>query len=81
MKSMGDPRVTNARIQISKALGEKASVEHVAFSRDDSTMVAAIRMTDSGEILEIYFEMDEFGRYISVPDSPVDKEIKIWKKQ
>lgn len=76
-----DPRVRGARNQISRALGEGFSVEHVAFSRDDSAMVAALRLTDSGEILEIYFEMDEFGRYVSVPDSPVDKEIKIWKEQ
>jgi hypothetical protein len=84
-KVTGNPKIDNARRQLIEALGgpEKALVKHIAISEDEKSMVAAVRFLQDDkpdEMLEIYFDKDNFGRYISAPDAPVDQEIKIWNE-
>ena len=70
--------------QILEAIGgaERGQVRHVSFSDDASKMIASLKMTpESGEakLIEVIFERDDFGRYISSENSPLDTPIKIWK--
>ena len=85
-KRNGDPRVANAKQAILDALGgpEKVVVQHLAFSTDEKSMVAAVKLLngqEAPELKEIFFEQDQFGRYVSTPDSPVGTVIKIWKEE
>ena len=83
---IGDPRIANATKTILETLGgpEKVIVQHVAISSDDTSMVAAIKLIEPDgtfRLEEIFFEQDDFGRYISAEDSPVEPVIKIWKQE
>ncbi|MDF1751519.1 MAG: hypothetical protein P1U89_01970 [Verrucomicrobiales bacterium] len=74
----------SARQQIQEALGgpEKVVVRHIAISEDELSMVAAINFLESDnpkKLVEIYFTKDEFRRYKSTEDSPVDEEITVWE--
>ncbi|MGY8639704.1 MAG: hypothetical protein ACKVJU_01275 [Verrucomicrobiales bacterium] len=45
-------------------------------------MIASLKITpESGDakLIEVLFERDDFGRYISIEDSPLDTQITIWK--
>ncbi len=82
----GTSKIEIARAQILEALGgpEKVVVKHVAISKDEKSLVAGVIFLDAPtptKLVEIYFDQDEFDRYISVPDSPVPQEIKIWIQQ
>ena len=81
-----DPRIANAKQTIVETLGgpDRVIVQHIAISSDEKTMVAALKLTDPDGTIrleEIFFEQDDFGRYISTEDSPVKTVIKIWKQE
>ena len=83
---VGDQRIANAKKTIEETLGgpDQVIVQHVAISSDEKTMVAAVKLTNpdgSTRLEEIFFEQDDFGRYISTKDSPVTTVIKIWKQE
>ena len=79
-------KIEIARGQILEALGgpEKVVVKHVAISKDETSLVAAVIFQDAPppqKLVEIYFEQDNYERYVSMPDSPVPNVIKIWIQQ
>lgn len=76
---------TSYREQIIEQMGgaDLAEVRHLAISDDQEKMVVALQITDtSGErqLIEVFFERDEFGRYLSTADSPVETQLKIWSE-
>ncbi|MDF1656574.1 MAG: hypothetical protein P1U58_03110 [Verrucomicrobiales bacterium] len=71
------------REQIIEQMGGQDLVEvrHLAISDDKEKMVVALQVTDaSGEkqLVEMFFERDEFGRYLSTADSPGETQLKLW---
>lgn len=84
---IANPRNIDARRQLLEALGgpEKAVIQHLSFSKDESMMVAAVRFLHPSpgqpEKAEIYFEIDELDRYVSTPQSPIPEPIKIYKPE
>ncbi|MDF1826538.1 MAG: hypothetical protein P1U68_17980 [Verrucomicrobiales bacterium] len=71
------------REQIVEQLGGSGTVElrHLAISDDREKMVAALELAEESggkRLIEIFFERDEFGRYLSTEDSPLDFQIKLW---
>lgn len=73
------------RSQIIEQMGgaEKVEVRHLAISDDEKRMVAALRLAGEGgeaRLIEVFFERDEFGRYLSTEDSPVDVPLKLWSE-
>lgn len=71
------------REQIVEQLGgaDRVEVRHLALSDDETRLVAALQLTDDEggkELVEVFFERDEFGRYLSTDDSPVDHPLKLW---
>ncbi len=73
------------RQQIVETLGGDAKVEvrHLAFSDDVKRLIASVKLMSAGKearLTEIIFERDEFGRYNSTENSPVDIPIKIWPR-
>jgi hypothetical protein len=79
-------KIETARAQLLEALGgpEKVVVKHIAISQDEKALVAGVIYRDTpppAKLVEIYFDQDEFNRYVSRPDSPVAQEIKIWIQQ
>ena len=84
--SGGDSKIAHAKKTIIETLGgaDHVTVQHIAISGDEKTMVAAVKLIDpdgSDRLEEIFFEQDDFGRYISTKDSPVTTVIKIWKQE
>lgn len=74
------------RDQIVEQLGgpDRAEVRHLAVSDDGSRMVVALKIFDEkgkGKLIELFFERDEFGRYLSEEDSPVETKITVWKDE
>lgn len=74
------------RDQIVEQLGgpDRAEVRHLAVSDDESRMVVALKIFDEkgkGKLIELFFERDEFGRYLSEEDSPVETKITVWKDE
>jgi hypothetical protein len=73
------------RQQILEQLSSAGRVEvrHLALSDDETRMVAALQLTEeSGEsrLVEVFFERDEFGRYLSTDDSPIGISLKLWSE-
>ena len=82
---MVTPSTDRFRSQIMEQMGgaEKVEVRHLAISDDEKRMVAALRLAGEGgeaELIEVFFERDEFGRYLSTEDSPVDVPLKLWSE-
>ncbi len=83
MSGSGFP-VDHVRRVILDALGgdERVEVRHIAFSDDGEAMVAAVIFRDpdgTARPEEILFAKDQFGRYVSEGDAPIERTIKIWK--
>jgi hypothetical protein len=81
----GDSMVVGFRSQIVEQLGGAGRVEvrHLALSEDEARMVAALKLLDSdgkSELVEVFFEQDEFGRFHSVEYSPIEKPVKLWSE-
>jgi len=81
----GIPRANpdSFRQQIVEQLGGvgRAEVRHLAVSDDETRLVAALEVTSpegAKKLIEVFFERDEFGRYLSSDDSPVDTPLKLW---
>ncbi|MEM6915314.1 MAG: hypothetical protein AAF491_02015 [Verrucomicrobiota bacterium] len=57
-------------------------VRHLALSDEEDRMVAAIAWKDGREpaLAEVFFERDEFGRYLSSEGAVSDSEIKLWSE-
>lgn len=76
------------RAQIVEQLGgpDRVEVRHLAASDDGARLVAAVRFGDGdGEgpgprLLEIYFERDEFGRFLSEDSEFVDERLTLWSE-
>ena len=71
------------RSQIVEQLGgpDRAEVRYLALSDDASGIVASLKVTaENGEadLVEVFFERDNFGRYISTEDSPIDTKLTLW---
>ncbi|MEM1444394.1 MAG: hypothetical protein AAGF67_18760, partial [Verrucomicrobiota bacterium] len=77
-----DGKLGHFRSQLVEQLGGDSvvTVRHLALSDDESRMVAAIAWKDGREpaLAEIFFERDEFGRYLSSDDAAVKTQIKLW---
>lgn len=46
-------------------------------------MVAALRVVDGegeAELIEVFFERDEFGRYRSTMDAPIEEPLTLWSE-
>ncbi|MEM7601040.1 MAG: hypothetical protein AAF357_06445 [Verrucomicrobiota bacterium] len=73
------------RQQIIEQLGgeEKVEVRHLALSQDETRMVVALKIkaVEAGSgLVEVFFEQDEFGRFLSTDDSPLDELLKLWSE-
>ncbi|MDF1741078.1 MAG: hypothetical protein P1U86_18090 [Verrucomicrobiales bacterium] len=69
--------------QIIEQLGgiDKVEVRHLAVSDDGERIVAALKLGDGpagGSLIEVFFDRDEFGRFISTEDSPVSERLVLW---
>ena len=78
-----DPPKADYRAQIVEQLGgpERAEVRYLALSDDSSEMVVSLKVTDAeGEekLIEVFFERDNFGRYLSTGDSPLESQLTLW---
>ncbi|MDF1862852.1 MAG: hypothetical protein P1U87_21730 [Verrucomicrobiales bacterium] len=76
---------TDYRSQIVEQMGgpDRVEVRHLALADDEKKMVAALQVIDNegnSRLIEVFFERDEFGRYLSTGDSPVDQPLKLWKE-
>jgi hypothetical protein len=77
--------VPGYRSQIVEQLGgpDRVELRHLAIADDGKKMVAALKVIDddgNSRLIEIIFERDEFGRYLSTADAPVDEPLKLWKE-
>ncbi|MEM6279958.1 MAG: hypothetical protein AAF733_10800, partial [Verrucomicrobiota bacterium] len=84
-ESVGDGEQDSAayfKAQLAEQLGGEvvAEVRHLALSDDEARMVAAITWKDGRQppLVEIFFERDEFGRYLSTEDAPLEAPITLW---
>ena len=73
------------KAQIIEQLGGSNNVEvrHLAISDDSERMVAALKINDdsgAGGLVEVFFDRDEFGRFISSGDSPVPEKLVLWSE-
>ena len=72
------------RAQIIEQLGgDGVEVRHLALSDDETRMVAALRVVDGegeSELIEVFFERDEFGRYRSTKDAPMEEPLTLWSE-
>ncbi len=71
--------------QIIEQLGgaEKVEVRHLAVSDDGERIVAALKLGKApagGGLVEVFFDRDEFGRFISTEDSPVSERLVLWSE-
>lgn len=79
-----DDSLAPFRRQILEQLGgpERVEVRHLARSDDGARMVAALRLSgEAGEaarLVEVFFERDDFGRYLSTEDAPVESRLTLW---
>jgi len=69
--------------QIIEQLGgpQRAEVRHLAISDDGERIVAALKLKSEdggGSLIEVFFERDEFGRFLSSEESPVSGRLTLW---
>lgn len=61
----------------------KVAMRHLAISDDNERMVAALKINDESggnDLIEVFFDRDEFGRFVSTEDSPVSEKLVIWSE-
>lgn len=71
------------KTQIIEQLGgsQKAEVRHLAISDDGERIVAALKLKSEdggGSLVEVFFERDEFGRFLSTEESPIPDRLTLW---
>ncbi len=73
------------RSQIVEQFGgaEKVEIRHLSVSNDSERMVVALKVHHESEdsaLIEVFFERDDFRRYISSEDSPVPEKLVLWSE-
>lgn len=78
-----NPRNAYVRKSLLEQLGgaDKVTIRHVAFSKDESRMVAQIIFLETNKKEEVIFELDEFDRYIPKAGSAIGEDIQIWAQE